>query len=162
MNVEVREARREDPPVLQRLMQLYLYDLGTIDGWDLGDDGLYGIEARIEGFWTDPNRRSLLVPVDGKPAGFALGRDGAHLGGAGGGGGGGAPACCGRGGGGGRRAAGRPAGGRARLWLPPGGGGGGAGGRGPGPPRRRGGCAGGGGGPLPAGGGTESPGGPAT
>src|SRR2546425_10075928 len=79
MNVEVREARREDTPVLRRLMQLYLYDLGTIDGWDIGDDGLYGIEARIEGFWTDPNRRSFLVRVDGKLAGFALVRDGAHF-----------------------------------------------------------------------------------
>src|SRR5207244_493501 len=73
------EAHREDPSVLRRLMQLYLYDLGTIDGWDLGDDGLYGIEARIEGFWTDPNRRSFLVRVDGKLAGFALVRDGAHF-----------------------------------------------------------------------------------
>src|SRR2546426_12611399 len=79
MNVEVGEARREDTPVLRRLMQLYLYDLGTIDGWDIGDDGLYGIEARIEGFWTDPNRRSFLVRVDGKLAGFALARDGAHF-----------------------------------------------------------------------------------
>src|SRR5439155_1261576 len=79
MNVEVGEARREDTPVLRRLMQLYLYDLGTIDGWDIGDDGLYGIEARIEGFWTDPNRRSFLVRVDGKLAGFALVRDGAHF-----------------------------------------------------------------------------------
>src|SRR5438067_7903735 len=79
MNVEVREAHREDTPVLRRLMQLYLYDLGTIDGWDIGDDGLYGIEARIEGFWTDPNRRSFLVRVDGKLAGFALVRDGAHF-----------------------------------------------------------------------------------
>src|SRR5438876_10830563 len=79
MNVEVREARREDTPVLRRLMQLYLYDLGTIDGWDLGDDGLYGIEARIESFWTDPNRRSFLVRVDGKLAGVALVRAGAHF-----------------------------------------------------------------------------------
>src|SRR3989442_14363174 len=79
MNVEVREARREDTPVLRRLMQLYLYDLGTIDAWDLGDDGLYGTEARIEGFWTEPNRRSFLVRVDGKLAGFALVRDGAHF-----------------------------------------------------------------------------------
>src|SRR5438876_10441774 len=78
MNVEVREARREDTPVLRRLMQLYLYDLGTTDGWDLGDDGLYGIEARIESFWTDPNRRSFLVRVDGKPASFAPARASAH------------------------------------------------------------------------------------
>src|SRR2546422_6389244 len=79
MNVEVREARRDDTPVLRRLMQLYIYDLGTIDGWDIGDDGLYGIDARIESFWTDPNRRSFLVRVDGTLAGFALIRDGAHF-----------------------------------------------------------------------------------
>src|SRR2546426_3847548 len=79
MNVEVGEARREDTPVLRRLMQLYLYDLGTIDGWDIGDDGLYGSEARIESFWTDPKRRSFLIGVGGGLAGFALIRDGAYF-----------------------------------------------------------------------------------
>src|SRR5437870_1791610 len=68
MDVTVREARREDTPVLRRLMQLYLYDLGTIDGWDIGDDGLYGSEARIESFWTDPKRRSFLIDGIRDPA----------------------------------------------------------------------------------------------
>jgi len=83
MDVELREAGREDTPVLQRLMQLYLYDLGTIDGWDVGDDGLYGTAALIEGFWTDPKRRSFLVRVGGRLAGFVLIRDGAHFAGEG-------------------------------------------------------------------------------
>src|SRR5712691_804251 len=68
MDVELREAGREDTPVLQRLMQLYLYDLGTIDGWDVRDDGLYGTAALIEGFWTDPKRRSFLVGVGERAA----------------------------------------------------------------------------------------------
>jgi predicted acetyltransferase len=83
MDLELREARPEDTPVLRRLMQLYLYDLGTIDGWDVGDDGRYGREAWIETFWADPRRRSFLVRADGKLAGFALIRDGAHFGGEG-------------------------------------------------------------------------------
>ena len=83
MRVEVLEARREDVPILRRLMQLYLYDLGTLDGWDVGADGLFGSAARIEGFWTDPRRRSFLARVDGVLAGFVLIRDGAHFAGEG-------------------------------------------------------------------------------
>ena len=83
MDVELREAGREDTPVLLRLMQLYLYDLGTIDGWDVGDDGLYGTAALMGGFWTDPKRRSFLVRVGGRLAGFVLIRDGAHFAGEG-------------------------------------------------------------------------------
>src|SRR5207245_11316315 len=83
MDVELREAGREDTPVLLRLMQFYLYDLGTIDGWDVGDDGLYGTAALIEGFWTDPKRRSFLVRVGGRLAGFVLIRDGADFAGEG-------------------------------------------------------------------------------
>src|SRR5436309_327763 len=83
MDVELREAGREDTPVLLRLMQLYPYDLGTIDGWDVVDDGLYGTAALMGGFWTDPKRRSCLVRVGGRLAGFVLIRDRAPLGGEG-------------------------------------------------------------------------------
>ena len=83
MDVELREATRQDTPVLRRLMQLYLYDFGTIDGWDVGDDGVFGDAAKIEGFWADPKRRSFLIRVDGRLAGFALVRDGAHFAGEG-------------------------------------------------------------------------------
>ena len=83
MDIELREASREDAPVLRRLRQLYLYDLGSIDGWDVGEDGLYGTAAFIENFWTDPKRRSVLVRVGGRLAGFVLIRDGAHFAGEG-------------------------------------------------------------------------------
>ncbi len=79
MNVDVQEARAGDRPVLRRLMQLYLYDFAAIDRWDPADDGLYGDARRIEGFWRDPRRRSFLVRVDGKLAGFAILREGAHF-----------------------------------------------------------------------------------
>jgi predicted acetyltransferase len=65
------------------MAQLYLYDLGTLDGWDIRDDGVFGDAANVEGFWTDPKRRSFLIRVDGKLAGFALVRDGAHFAGEG-------------------------------------------------------------------------------
>lgn len=83
MNVELREARPEDVSVLRRLMQLYLYDFAAIDGWNIGDDGLYADAAWIETFWTDPGRRSFLVRVDGRLAGFVLVRDAAHFAGEG-------------------------------------------------------------------------------
>jgi predicted acetyltransferase len=60
-------------------MQLYLYELGSLDGWDIGADGLYGDAERIEGFWTDPERRAFLVRVDGALAGFALIRRGTQF-----------------------------------------------------------------------------------
>src|SRR5216684_6577356 len=82
-SVEVREARAGDRPVLRRLMQLYLYDFAAIDGWNIGDDGRYGSASRIERFWTDRTRKSFLVRLDGRLAGFVLIRDGAHFAGEG-------------------------------------------------------------------------------
>ncbi len=60
-------------------MQLYLYDFAAIDDWSIGDDGLYGNAATIEGFWTDPRMTSYLVRADGVLAGFVLSRDGAYF-----------------------------------------------------------------------------------
>ena len=50
MNIQLVEAGADGISVLRRLMQLYLYDPGSLDGWDVGDDGAYGNAARIEGF----------------------------------------------------------------------------------------------------------------
>jgi predicted acetyltransferase len=78
-SLELREAEPGDILVLRRLMQLYLYELGTLDGWDIGADGLYGDALRIEGLWTEPERRSFLVRVDAALAGFALVRRGTRF-----------------------------------------------------------------------------------
>jgi predicted acetyltransferase len=81
MSVTLQEVSNEASPLLRRLMQFYLYDLGTIDGWNISTDGLFGNAEKIERFWTEPGRRSFLINVDAEIAGFALIRDqAAHAG----------------------------------------------------------------------------------
>jgi predicted acetyltransferase len=79
MNIELLEPGPEQIPVLRQLMQLYLYDLGSIDGWDIGEDGTYGNAGRIAHFWTDERRQRYQVRVDGKLSGFVLTRSGASF-----------------------------------------------------------------------------------
>jgi predicted acetyltransferase len=74
MNIELLQPKPDDIPALRRLIQLYLYDLGSLDDWDIADDGTYGNADRIEIFWTDADRQRYLVRVDGKLSGFALTR----------------------------------------------------------------------------------------
>ena len=81
--VTLEEAGPEAVPVLRRMMQLYLYDLGSIDGWHISAEGLYGDRAKIERFWTEPGRRSFFIRADGALAGFVLIRDEATYAGAG-------------------------------------------------------------------------------
>jgi len=84
----VVRATVAEVPVVQRLMQLYLYDLATLLHtfvpepawpWDVNDDGTYGDPARVASFWTDPARGAFLVRVDGRLAGFALVRRGSQF-----------------------------------------------------------------------------------
>ena len=83
MKIELRQARAREFPVLERLMQLYLYDFAAIDDWAIADDGRYGNAATIESFWKDPQMTSFFVRVDGVLAGFVLVRDGAYFAGEG-------------------------------------------------------------------------------
>ena len=73
--ITLEEVGAEAVPALRRLMQLYLYDLGTIDGWNISAEGLYGDAEKIERFWTERGRRSFLIRADTALAGFALIRD---------------------------------------------------------------------------------------
>src|SRR5262249_56259754 len=83
MKIELRQARSHEFPILERLMQLYLYDFAVIDNWPIADDGRYGNAATIEGFWKDPQMMSFFVRVDGVLAGFVLVRNGAYFAGEG-------------------------------------------------------------------------------
>ena len=83
VKVTLEEVGFEAVPALRRMMQLYLYDLGTIDGWNIGADGSFGDSAKIERFWTERGRRSFFIRADGALAGFALIRDEATYAGAG-------------------------------------------------------------------------------
>lgn len=75
----MREAAATDVSALRQLMQLYLYDLGALDGWEIGDDGRYGQAARLEAFWADPAYRCFLVRADGRLAGFGIVRRGSRF-----------------------------------------------------------------------------------
>src|SRR5215831_2379682 len=70
MKIELRQARSHEFPILERLMQLYLYDFAAIDDWPIADDGRYGNAPTIESFWKDPQMMSFFVRV-GNGAYFA-------------------------------------------------------------------------------------------
>ena len=82
-SVTLDEAGPGDVSTLRRLMQLYLYEIGSDDGWDIGADGLYGNAERIERFWSEPGCHAFLIRVAGVLAGFALVNDRAWFAGAG-------------------------------------------------------------------------------
>lgn len=72
MTIDLTRATREEIPVLRSLMQFYLYDIASLDHWDLREDGAYGNPERIESFWVEKDYDRFLIRVDGVLAGFAI------------------------------------------------------------------------------------------
>jgi predicted acetyltransferase len=71
MDLQITPASVEEREALITLVQLYVYDLSELLGFDVGDDGRFGTPA-LEPYWSDPRRHPFLIRVDGKLAGFAL------------------------------------------------------------------------------------------
>lgn len=71
MNVEIVPAAAEQRPVIDHLIQLYLYDFSEFMGWDVDSSGRFGKDA-LNGCWTEPWRHPYLIKADGKLAGFAI------------------------------------------------------------------------------------------
>lgn len=65
---EVREVER---PLLERLLQLYLYDFSEIDPDDVEEDGRFSYDV-LDRYGREPGHYALLLRVRSKPAGFAL------------------------------------------------------------------------------------------
>jgi predicted acetyltransferase len=57
--------------LLERLLQLYLYDFSEIDPDDVDEEGVFSYTA-LERYGRDPGYHALLLRVGGRPAGFAL------------------------------------------------------------------------------------------
>ncbi len=74
MNFELREASWSDRIVVDRMLELYLYDYSEFDHFDLDEHGCYRFDD-IDYYWLEPQREVLVVKVDGKWAGFALTSD---------------------------------------------------------------------------------------
>lgn len=71
MTVEVKKASVRHKPILERLMQLYLYDFSEIEGGDLNRKGLFEYKY-LDSYWTQSGRFPFLIYVDDKTAGFVL------------------------------------------------------------------------------------------
>jgi predicted acetyltransferase len=67
MTVEVRLATAADRPTIERLIQLYLYDMASEHPWPLEPDGRYAYDF-LDRFWQHP----YLLYSSGELAGFAL------------------------------------------------------------------------------------------
>jgi predicted acetyltransferase len=64
-------VHEEERPLLDRLVQLYLYDFSEVDPDDVGEDGRFAYGA-LDRYGREPGHEALLLRVRGKPAGFAL------------------------------------------------------------------------------------------
>jgi predicted acetyltransferase len=71
MNIELTVATQADIPVMQNLMQLYLYDFTEFDNADPDAQGLYSYEY-LPLYWIEPERHPFLIRVEGQWAGFVL------------------------------------------------------------------------------------------
>ncbi len=67
MALEVRQAADSERPTIERLIQLYLYDMASEHPWPLEPDGRYAYDF-LERFWQHP----YLLYANGELAGFAL------------------------------------------------------------------------------------------
>lgn len=67
MGLEVRKAADTERPTIERLIQLYLYDMASEHPWPLEPDGRYAYDF-LDRFWQHP----YLLYANGELAGFAL------------------------------------------------------------------------------------------
>jgi predicted acetyltransferase len=69
-DVEIRAARAEDRPALQRMLELYQYELSDLWDQDLDAHGEYGYA--LGRFWSTNDCHAFVATVAGHYAGFAL------------------------------------------------------------------------------------------
>jgi predicted acetyltransferase len=67
VGLEVRKATDSERPTIERLIQLYLYDMASEHPWPLERDGRYAYDF-LDRFWQHP----YLLHANGDLAGFAL------------------------------------------------------------------------------------------
>ncbi|MDQ0464451.1 putative acetyltransferase [Caulobacter ginsengisoli] len=70
-------ARPEEAPLLEGLMQFYIYDFSEMEppgstGFELDGTGRFEPYPYLDRYWSEEGRIPLILRVDGHPAGFAL------------------------------------------------------------------------------------------
>lgn len=73
LRIELKEAHKEQMPVLERLIQLYLYDFSEMERFDVNREGLFELKsASLESYWSEPERFPFLIFGDDTIAGFVM------------------------------------------------------------------------------------------
>ena len=73
MNVILTKASRENIPVMENLMQFYIYDFSEFIDLDVKEDGLFEPYAGLRDYWDNPNKRFPYFIKTGKiHLGFVL------------------------------------------------------------------------------------------
>lgn len=69
-------ATKDDYPILLNLARFYSYDIseffGDEPGWEMEDDGLYGVGVDYKQYFENPNASPFLIRYKGELAGFAI------------------------------------------------------------------------------------------
>jgi predicted acetyltransferase len=69
-NIQIRRAQENDRAALQRMLELYQYDLSDLHPQEINDQGEYGYE--LDRYWRDSTCHPFVALVSGFYAGFAL------------------------------------------------------------------------------------------
>jgi predicted acetyltransferase len=78
----LRPLHDRERPAVERLIQLYIYDLGG-EHWGVRPDGTFASPAWHRRFWRRRGSHHFVIRSEGRLAGFALVRDRADFAGAG-------------------------------------------------------------------------------
>jgi predicted acetyltransferase len=78
MQIDVTPANIDEKPILQRLMELYLYDFTEFEDIPMDSSGLFG-DPWLDFYWSEKGRFPFLIRADGKLAGFVLVNQHTHL-----------------------------------------------------------------------------------
>lgn len=69
-------AVKTDLPIICNLARFYAYDMsefyGDEPGWEMEDDGLYGVGIDYEKYFDDENAHPFLIRYQGELVGFAI------------------------------------------------------------------------------------------
>lgn len=71
MEFELRCGTSSDRVVVDRLMELYLYDYSEFDGFDVDEHGMYRYDD-LDYYWMEKSREIMVFKVNGNWAGFAM------------------------------------------------------------------------------------------